>query len=55
MFFLGSTIIALPHRAWGAELSEDYRKGVALPQLESFRTRRIDDGGHRSDGCRNHC
>ncbi len=26
LFFLGSTIIALPHRAWGAELSPDYHQ-----------------------------
>ena len=25
-FFLGSTMIALPHRAWGAELSPDYHQ-----------------------------
>ncbi|MDC1308476.1 MFS transporter, partial [Pseudomonadales bacterium] len=26
LFFVGSTIIALPHRAWGAELSTDYHQ-----------------------------
>ncbi|HIG39625.1 MAG: MFS transporter [bacterium] len=26
LFFLGSTMIALPHRAWGAELSPDYHQ-----------------------------
>ena len=26
IFFLGSTMIALPHRAWGAELSPDYHQ-----------------------------
>ncbi len=26
VFFLGSTLIALPHRAWGAELSLDYHQ-----------------------------
>jgi Na+/melibiose symporter-like transporter len=26
IFFLGSTLIALPHRAWGAELSLDYHQ-----------------------------
>ena len=26
LFFLGSTIISLPHRAWGAELSPDYHQ-----------------------------
>ena len=26
LFFLGSTVIALPHRAWGAELSPDYHQ-----------------------------
>ena len=26
VFFLGSTMIALPHRAWGAELSTDYHQ-----------------------------
>ncbi len=26
VFFLGSTMIALPHRAWGAELSPDYHQ-----------------------------
>ena len=26
VFFLGSTMIALPHRAWGAELSNDYHQ-----------------------------
>ncbi|MCB1683521.1 MAG: MFS transporter, partial [Pseudomonadales bacterium] len=26
MFFLGATMIALPHRAWGAELSPDYHQ-----------------------------
>ncbi|MBT5205016.1 MAG: MFS transporter [Gammaproteobacteria bacterium] len=26
LFFLGSTIISLPHRAWGAELSSDYHQ-----------------------------
>lgn len=26
VFFLGSTLIALPHRAWGAELSPDYHQ-----------------------------
>ena len=26
IFFLGSTMITLPHRAWGAELSQDYHQ-----------------------------
>ena len=26
VFFLGATMIALPHRAWGAELSPDYHQ-----------------------------
>ena len=26
IFFVGSTMIALPHRAWGAELSSDYHQ-----------------------------
>jgi Na+/melibiose symporter-like transporter len=36
MFFLGSTIIALPHRAWGAELSEDYHQRSRVTAAREF-------------------
>ena len=53
MFFLGSTIIAY-------RIARGGRVVCRLPQRsrhrsQSFRARRIDDGGYRSDGGRNHC
>ena len=36
MFFLGSTIIALPHRAWGAELSNDYHQRSRVTAAREF-------------------
>lgn len=36
MFFLGSTIIALPHRAWGAELSPDYHQRSRVTAAREF-------------------
>lgn len=36
MFFLGSTIIALPHRAWGAELSTDYHQRSRVTAAREF-------------------
>ncbi len=36
LFFLGSTIIALPHRAWGAELSSDYHQRSRVTAAREF-------------------
>lgn len=36
LFFLGSTIIALPHRAWGAELSPDYHQRSRITAAREF-------------------
>jgi Na+/melibiose symporter-like transporter len=36
LFFLGSTIIALPHRAWGAELSPDYHQRSRVTASREF-------------------
>ncbi|MBX3706787.1 MAG: MFS transporter [Pseudomonadales bacterium] len=36
MFFLGSTMIALPHRAWGAELSPDYHQRSRVTAAREF-------------------
>ena len=36
LFFLGSTIIALPHRAWGAELSPDYHQRSRVTAAREF-------------------
>lgn len=36
IFFLGSTIIALPHRAWGAELSPDYHQRSRVTAAREF-------------------
>lgn len=36
LFFLGSTIIALPHRAWGAELSTDYHQRSRVTAAREF-------------------
>ena len=36
VFFLGSTIIALPHRAWGAELSTDYHQRSRVTAAREF-------------------
>jgi Na+/melibiose symporter-like transporter len=36
IFFLGSTIIALPHRAWGAELSTDYHQRSRVTAAREF-------------------
>jgi glycoside/pentoside/hexuronide:cation symporter, GPH family len=35
-FFLGSTMIALPHRAWGAELSPDYHQRSRVTAAREF-------------------
>jgi len=36
LFFLGSTIIALPHRAWGAELSTEYHQRSRVTASREF-------------------
>ena len=36
LFFLGSTIIALPHRAWGAELSPEYHQRSRVTAAREF-------------------
>ena len=36
MFFVGSTLIALPHRAWGAELSTDYHQRSRVTAAREF-------------------
>jgi GPH family glycoside/pentoside/hexuronide:cation symporter len=36
VFFLGSTIIALPHRAWGAELSPEYHQRSRVTASREF-------------------
>lgn len=36
VFFLGSTIIALPHRAWGAELSTEYHQRSRVTAAREF-------------------
>ena len=36
IFFLGSTFIALPHRAWGAELSPDYHQRSRVTASREF-------------------
>lgn len=36
LFFLGSTMIALPHRAWGAELSPDYHQRSRVTAAREF-------------------
>jgi len=36
LFFVGSTIIALPHRAWGAELSTDYHQRSRVTASREF-------------------
>ncbi len=36
LFFLGSTIVALPHRAWGAELSPDYHQRSRVTASREF-------------------
>jgi len=36
MFFLGSTMIALPHRAWGAELSTEYHQRSRITAAREF-------------------
>ncbi|MEZ7972626.1 MAG: MFS transporter [Pseudomonadales bacterium] len=36
LFFLGATIIALPHRAWGAELSVDYHQRSRVTAAREF-------------------
>lgn len=36
LFFLGSTIIALPHRAWGAELSPEYHQRSRVTASREF-------------------
>jgi len=36
VFFLGSTAIALPHRAWGAELSPDYHQRSRVTAAREF-------------------
>ncbi len=36
IFFLGSTMIALPHRAWGAELSPDYHQRSRVTAAREF-------------------
>jgi Na+/melibiose symporter-like transporter len=36
VFFLGSTMIALPHRAWGAELSSDYHQRSRVTAAREF-------------------
>ena len=46
LFFLGSTIISLPHRAWGAEAQQgDCSAGTICPY-------RIDGGSRRAHGNR---
>ncbi len=36
IFFLGSTMIALPHRAWGAELSPEYHQRSRVTAAREF-------------------
>ena len=36
VFFLGSTMIALPHRAWGAELSPEYHQRSRVTAAREF-------------------
>lgn len=36
VFFLGSTMIALPHRAWGAELSTEYHQRTRVTAAREF-------------------
>ena len=36
LFFVGSTMIALPHRAWGAELSPDYHQRSRVTAAREF-------------------
>lgn len=36
VFFLGSTMIVLPHRAWGAELSPDYHQRSRVTAAREF-------------------
>ena len=36
IFFLGSTMIGLPHRAWGAELSPDYHQRSRVTAAREF-------------------
>ena len=36
LFFLGSTMIVLPHRAWGAELSMDYHQRSRITASREF-------------------
>ncbi|MFM8355240.1 MAG: MFS transporter, partial [Gammaproteobacteria bacterium] len=36
VFFLGSTFIGLPHRAWGAELSADYHERSRITAAREF-------------------
>ncbi|MEM7018598.1 MAG: MFS transporter [Pseudomonadota bacterium] len=36
LFFLGSTMIVLPHRAWGAELSNDYHQRSRITAAREF-------------------
>ena len=36
LFFVGSTMIALPHRAWGAELSTDYHQRSRVTASREF-------------------
>lgn len=36
IFFLGSTMIGLPHRAWGAELSPDYHQRSRVTAVREF-------------------
>ncbi len=36
LFFVGSTMIALPHRAWGAELSGDYHERSRVTAAREF-------------------
>lgn len=36
LFFLGSTLVGLPHRAWGAELSVDYHQRSRVTAAREF-------------------
>ena len=36
IFFLGSTMIMLPHRAWGAEMSTDYHQRSRITAAREF-------------------
>ncbi|MGA1676490.1 MAG: MFS transporter, partial [Pseudomonadales bacterium] len=36
LFFVGSTLVGLPHRAWGAELSVDYHERSRITAAREF-------------------